>query len=408
MTVKKIFPTISRRCFLNGSISLSLASFVSVNNLYALKKQKKNLVIIMLQGGMDGLTAVPYNSSVMEQVRPDIIELNNKKLNADFSIHPELSSFHKLWQQNKASVVHATSIPYTGRSHFDGQDLMQTGAHVPYSQKHGWLGKAIEMSYLLNKDNHSIALSLDMPLLLRGKTMLDNYYPTDLSLPDTTMISMIAESFHNKKNANIYKTLKNISNRHMEDMHKENNMMHNHMPKDKGSLRNSQALAKAASEKLKDNDGPNIAVFNIEGFDTHAVQKDDLYGYAALLKELDTIIGTLHDNMGEAFDNTLVMTLTEFGRTLKQNYGLGTEHGYGSAILMAGGLLKTSQIYSDWPGIEKKNLFEERDLLATIDSRSIYCSALSACLDVDFEQLRRDVFFEDNLQELTQNLFTTS
>ena len=89
----------------------------------------------------------------------------------------------------------------------------------------------------------------------------------------------------------------------------------------------------------------------------------------------------------EKLDNTLILTLTEFGRSLVQNNGYGTEHGYGSAILMGGGLLKKSQVYTDWPGIKKTNLFEGRDLDSTIDSRSVYCSAMSVCFDVPFKKL---------------------
>ena len=109
--------------------------------------------------------------------------------------------------------------------------------------------------------------------------------------------------------------------------------------------------------------------------------------------------------MGNDFENTLILTLTEFGRTVEQNGGNGTEHGYGSAILMAGGLLKKSQVYTDWPGLKKSNLFEGRDLLSTIDSRSVYASAMTAVFDVDFHQLKRDVFWNENIFDLSSQLF---
>ncbi len=113
----------------------------------------------------------------------------------------------------------------------------------------------------------------------------------------------------------------------------------------------------------------------------------------------------MYENLGQAFDNTLILTLTEFGRTIKQNGGYGTEHGYGSAILMAGGLLKKSQVYTDWPGLKKKELFEGRDLNSTIDSRAVYNSAMSMCFDKDPEFLRREVFWGDDLPNLTEELF---
>ena len=103
----------------------------------------------------------------------------------------------------------------------------------------------------------------------------------------------------------------------------------------------------------------------------------------------------------DAFDNTLILTLTEFGRTIKQNSSNGTEHGYGSAILMAGGLLKKAQVYADWPGLKRKELFEGRDLNSTIDARSIYASAMSTVFDVDFKRIQKEVFWGDKNSNLT-------
>ena len=109
--------------------------------------------------------------------------------------------------------------------------------------------------------------------------------------------------------------------------------------------------------------------------------------------------------MGDEFKNTLVLTLTEFGRTIKQNSSNGTEHGYGTAVLMSGGLIKKSDIYADWPGLKKKQLFEGRDLNSTIDARSIYASAMSTVFDLDFNRIEKEVFFGDKLQNLSDKLF---
>ena len=109
----------------------------------------------------------------------------------------------------------------------------------------------------------------------------------------------------------------------------------------------------------------------------------------------------------EAFDNTLIVTLTEFGRTIKQNSSNGTEHGYGSAVFLAGGLVKKAQIHTDWPGLKRKELFEGRDLNSTIDSRSIYASAMSTVFDVDFKKITKEVFWGENLQNLSDKLLKT-
>jgi uncharacterized protein (DUF1501 family) len=107
----------------------------------------------------------------------------------------------------------------------------------------------------------------------------------------------------------------------------------------------------------------------------------------------------------DAFNNTLIVTLTEFGRTIKQNSSNGTEHGYGSAIFLAGGLVKKAQVHTDWPGLKRKELFQGRDLNSTIDSRSVYASAMSTVFNLDFERIRKEVFWGDELQNLSEKLF---
>ena len=164
-------------------------------------------------------------------------------------------------------------------------------------------------------------------------------------------------------------------------------------------------LARTASRMLAKPDGPRVAVFDIEGFDTHASQGGDEGEHADKLADYDLILSRLKQGMGDAFDNTVIVTLTEFGRKLDQNGGNGTEHGYGTAVLLAGGLVKGGMVHADWPGLQKKHLFEGQDLNATMDARSIYCSAMATCFQVDFEQLKRDVFWNELLVDLTDRLF---
>ena len=123
------------------------------------------------------------------------------------------------------------------------------------------------------------------------------------------------------------------------------------------------------------------------------------------LRQFDQIISTLENEMSSAFENTIIVSLTEFGRTLDQNGGSGTEHGYGSAILMAGGLLNKSKIISDWPGLEKKNLFEGRDLNSSVDARAVYASILARVLDSDHKQIAKKAFFGADLPDMTNRIF---
>ena len=169
--------------------------------------------------------------------------------------------------------------------------------------------------------------------------------------------------------------------------------------------RNHRSLAKETAKLLSLNDGPSVAVFDLDGFDTHAAQGGVNGLHADHLEDVNDIVEELRKNLGNTFENTLILTLTEFGRTVKQNGGNGTEHGWGSAILMAGGLLKKAQVHTDWPGLKKKNLYEGRDLLSTLDARAVYLSAMAVCFNVEPELLRREVFWGDNLSDLTASLF---
>ena len=378
----------TRRNFLiGGSSTLFLSGFYP--KISFANTQKKNLIIISLRGGMDGLTAVPViGDKRLKKLRKQLILENTLKLNSDFALHPKLKIFHELWEKNKAAFVHATNIPYTGRSHFDGQNLMETGAHTPYKEKTGWLGRGLLASDILGK---GLAISLPMPLLLRGVPQNNNFFPSP-DFVETKLIDSIYNEFSGEHNKLIKSTLGTIKKRPLSMQVATNSYDRN-------------KLAREAAKQLHDPNGPRVAVFELDGFDTHTAQGGADGAHAEQLEELNNIVKILYKNLGSSFDNTLILTLTEFGRTIKQNGGYGTEHGYGSAILMAGGLLKKSQVYTDWPGLKKQNLFEGRDLNSTIDARAVYNSAMSICFNKDPEFLKREVFWGDDLPDLTQDLF---
>ena len=377
---------INRRDFLKTTAATSLyfagfglPSFASQN--------KKNLVVIMLQGGMDGLCAVPVKDDKnFEKLRSKINLDETLKLTSDFDLHPALENFKSLWDQNNASVFHATSIPYKERSHFEGQNLMMTGGRVPYKHKTGWLGRGMKLAGLTG---NGLALSLPMPLLIRGVPLNDNYYPIRSSLPNKGLLNIIEGEFEQYSESDLSATLSMVRKR------KFNSYAGN----------NNSSLAREAGKQLSDPNGPRVAVFQVEEFDTHAAQGGVHGTHADCLREYDQILRGLKASMGSAFKDTLILTLTEFGRTIKQNGGNGTEHGYGTAVLMVGGLIKKSEVHGDWPGLKKKELFQGRDLNATVDARSIYASAMSTVFDLDFKHIQKDVFWGEDLQNLSDKLF---
>ena len=376
---------ITRRAFLTGSITVTMLGS-PLFSVFAEKRKKRNLVIISLRGGMDGLSAVPPIDPTLEKFRPDITVRRTLPLTSDFSLHPSLKNFHNAWKQGKAAIVHSSNIPYTMRSHFEGQDLMESGGHKPFTEYTGWLGRGMETAGL-----EGLAIALPMPLILRSKASLDNYFPTKLSTPSPEIMKRVSETYPD--NSNLKSTIERVMMRPYS------------MLSGRGS-RKAYRLAGTAAKALAKPDGPRVAVFDINGFDTHAAQGGSDGEHADKLYNLDKIFGKLRENLGTSFDDTLIVTLTEFGRKIEQNGGNGTEHGYGTAVLMMGGLIKKAQVFSDWPGLKRKNMFEGQDLQATIDARSIYCSAMAMAFNTDFEKLKRQVFWNDPLINLQDRLFS--
>ena len=379
---------ITRRDFLKASAitSLYFAGFSSPS--LANSGSKKNLVIVMLRGGMDGLCAIPIKGDKnFEKMRSKINLDRTLTLTSDFDLHPALETFKSLWDKNESAAVHATNIPYTGRSHFDGQNLMESGGKIPYQEKTGWLGRGMKIAGLTG---NGLALALPMPLLIRGVPMNNNYFPVGYKLPYPSILKSIQEAFIEYDEKLLSENLEIVRTRKLSNT---------------GSDK-SWILATNAGTELSRPDGPRVAVFEVDGFDTHAAQGATNGAHADCLSDYDNIVRSLKSSMTkDAFDNTLILTLTEFGRTIKQNSSNGTEHGYGSAILMAGGLLKKAQVHTDWPGLKRKELFEGRDLNSTIDARSIYASAMSTVFNVDFKRIQKEVFWGDNLKNYSDKLF---
>ena len=382
---------ISRRDFLKGTAtSLFLAGFNFP--VLASTSKKKNLIVIMLRGGMDGLCAVPViGDKRFEKIRKGILIENPMKLDSDFALHPKLKGFSECWHDNTGAIVHAASIPYTARSHFEGQNLMESGGRVPYQEKTGWLGRGMKLA---NLKAEGLALSLPMPLLLRGVPKNDNYYPADGRLPREETLDLLKSVYADSSEEELLDMMNFIKKR-------KNEQMGTGVGYDK---RNNKNLAMRAGQLLSNPNGPRVAVFEVNGFDTHAAQGGINGTHTRCLVEMDTIIQNLKISR-TAYANSIILTVTEFGRTIKKNGGNGTEHGYGTAVFLAGGLVKKSQVHTDWPGLKRKELFEGRDLNATIDARSVYASAMSTVFDLDFNRIEKEVFFGDKLQNLSDKLF---
>jgi uncharacterized protein (DUF1501 family) len=351
-------------------------------------KPPGTISVIMLEGGMDGLTAVPpFGDPNLLKMREDLTSTNFLKLNSFFGLHPSFQYFAGLMAQNNASVVHATNFPYVLRSHFEGQNLMQGGGLSPFSETTGWLGRALDLAKTPGR-----SLSLDMPLLLRGSNENDNFYPASIKSSGdlmTRLINTISMS-HNQNEAEIFAKVS-----------KKSTQKGVNIPRDPASL------AKFAGKAMSQEGGPLASVIKVDQFDTHARQGAEEDGHHGVqLTVVDDIIAGLKEGLGDAWNTSIILTLTEFGRTVEVNGSNGTEHGYGSAGLLAGGAITKSRVISQWPGLSKFEQFDKRDLMATIDYRSVCAACIEKALGLDHDLIASKVFYTPKLPRVYDLIFS--
>ena len=378
---------LTRREFLKASgASLFLAGLPLPG--FTKDKPPGTISVILLEGGMDGLTAVPpFGDSNLLKMRKGLTPENYLKLNSFFGLHPSFKYFAGLMAKNNASIVHATNFPYTKRSHFEGQNLMQGGGLNPFSETSGWLGRALDLARTPGR-----SMSLDMPLVLRGMSDNDNFYPANIRSSSNLMTQLIdsISMSHNKEGSEVFKKLSKKSTQ-----------------KDSIVPRNPASLAKYAGKAMSQENGPLSSVIKVDQFDTHAHQGSDEYGrHGKQLTLIDDIIAGYKEGLGDAWDRSIILTLTEFGRTVLENGTQGTEHGYGTAGLLAGGAISKSRVVSNWPGLAKNEQFEQRDLMSTIDYRSVCAACIENALGLDHDLIADKVFFSPKLPRVYNNIFS--
>jgi len=377
---------LTRRDFLKTTGASLFLAGIPISG-YTKDKPPGTISVILLEGGMDGLTAIPpFGDPDLVRMRKIITPENYLKLNSFFGLHSSFKALAGLFANNQASVVHATSIPYLKRSHFEGQNWMEGGGLSPFSEKSGWLGRSLELANIPGR-----ALSLDMPLILRGHNENDNFFPSSIrnsSKLKTKLIDAISMA-HAKESADVYSKVSNKSKLGITNI-----------PRDPSSL------AKYAGKVMSQDDGPLASVIRIKQFDTHARQGADIGKHADRLSIIDDVIGGYREGLGDAWDRSIILTMTEFGRTVAVNGTTGTEHGYGTAGILAGGVISKSRVISQWPGLAKSDQFERRDLMSTIDYWSVCAACIEKALGLDHDLIASRVFLKPKLPRVFDYIFS--
>ena len=346
---------------------------------------QRKLVVIVARGAMDGLSVtVPFGDPNYLPLRQGIAIPADQVLALDstFGLHPKLKNLHALRQAGQARVAPAVAIPQRIRSHFEAQDLLETGGAQMYAASTGWLNRTLQAAQP-GRPIKALSIGAQEPLILRGPVQAESWSPGSRITPNTNRVASALMDLYADDpllGPALATGLK---------VEAQADMINGGKPLQGGDVK---AFAVTAAKFLTAPDGPSIAVLSLDGFDTHANQGAANGQLANRLGITDDVIAGLQQGMGDQWKNTVVVLATEFGRTARVNGTNGTDHGTASTVILAGGALKSGGIVGDWPTLAQGKLFENRDLAPTLDVRSIFKGVLIEHLGVDGRRVETVVF----------------
>jgi uncharacterized protein (DUF1501 family) len=388
----------SRRRFLLSAGALAATATIP-NALFAYTGGSSRLVVVILRGALDGLAAVPPYGD------PDYPSLHRElaiaapgapdgalALNSTFGLHPALTYLHERFVAGELVVFNAVASPYRDRSHFDGQNVLENGLTKPIGTADGWLNRAL--AALPRGEGRpgerAVAISQNVPLILRGEARVISKSPQATPDVDEDLLARLAD-LYSKDDWFSARLSEAVQTEKMVDGAAESNAMSKEAAQAAYPNRVG-AVARMASELMRSDGGPEIAVIEASGWDTHANQGGAKGILATRLAGLDQGLKSLADGLGPLWPHTAVLVVTEFGRTAAVNGTRGTDHGTGSCAFLLGGAVRGGQVIADWPGLRRTALLDNRDLKPTLDLRSVFKAVLDEHMHVDANTLAKRVF----------------
>jgi uncharacterized protein (DUF1501 family) len=385
--------SITRRVFLhNGALAVVGTSAVPAfltRACYAgesLRAKNGRLVIIFQRGAADGLNiVVPHAEPAYYAMRPSINIPRNRLIDLDgfFGLHPSLSAFRPLWNGRHLAIVHATGSPDPTRSHFDAQDFMESGTPGVKATEDGWLNRSLRsLPYPADKAAfRAISLGPSMPRILSGSqpaVALNNINDFGVggrnpkAVPaSNTFEAMYEHSVDSVLHGTGQETFEAVK------MLKSANPSR-YTPAAgadyaKGHFGDS---LKQLAQLIKANLGVQVAFADIGGWDHHVNEGSTQGQIANVLREFSQSLAAFWTDLGNLGEDTVVVTMSEFGRTVRENGNRGTDHGHANVMLMMGGPVKGGKVYGTWPGLDQSQLYEGRDLAVTTDFRRVIGEAV--------------------------------
>jgi len=393
-----------RRRFLLGAGGLGLSAALP-RVLFAHTGGSARLVVVILRGALDGLAAVPPYAD------PHYADLHRElaiaapgspkgalALNGTFGLHPSFAFLHERYLAGELVVFHAVASPYRDRSHFDGQNVLENGLTRPLGTADGWLNRALAAlpagAGAGKAGEHAVAISQNVPLILRGDAPVISKSPQATPDVDEELLSRLAD---------LYSHDDWFSARLSEAVQTEKLTDEGGDPAPAMAAAPGGAVKPAAADRvggaarmaatlMRSEGGPEVAVIEASGWDTHANQGGAQGALAQRLAGLDGALRALAEDLGPLWPQTAVLVVTEFGRTAAMNGTRGTDHGTGGCAFLAGGAVRGGRVIADWPGLGRGALLDDRDLRPTLDLRSVFKAVLDEHMHVDAATLAKRVF----------------
>jgi uncharacterized protein (DUF1501 family) len=391
---------ITRRVFLRNSAlaavgTASLPSFLTRAAYGAADPglRAKRLVVIFQRGAADGLNiVVPHGESAYYAMRPSINIPKKSVLDLDgyFGLHPAMSAFQPLWKEKHLAIVHAAGSPDPTRSHFDAQDFMESGTPGVKVTEDGWLNRALhelpsDQSAPDKSAFRAIALGPSLPRILAGKepaVAVNNL--SDFSVGgrnpkagpiSNTFEAMYANSVDTVLHGTGQETFDAVKMLKAADPAKYKPAENANYPK--GRFGDS---LKQLAQLIKANLGVQVAFADIGGWDHHVNEGNTQGQIANILGEFSQSLAALWTDLGDLAEDTVIVTMSEFGRTARENGNRGTDHGHANVMFVLGGPVKGGRVYGRWPGLDQSQLYEGRDLAVTTDFRLVLGEVVSQYL----------------------------
>ena len=407
----------NRRFFLrNGAHAIAgtaaIPSFLVRSVLAEAKATNgRRLVVIFQRGAADGLNVVvPYRERNYYDMRPGIAIPQNQVLDLDgfFGLHPSLAPFKPLYDQGHLAIVHAAGSPDMSRSHFDAQDFMESGTPGFKGTEDGWLNRALQEEDLRHRQQHTafraLALGSQVPRTLSGKVPAIalasvNGFAVGGHGSAPSPAANAFQAMYNQSGDSVFHSTGEETFEAVKMLHDANPAQYKPAPGIEYPNNEFGNNMKQIAQLLKSNLGVEAAFTDVGGWDTHQNQGGVNGQLADRLREFSSAIAAFWHDMGDEAGNITLVTMSEFGRTARQNGTGGTDHGHANAMFVLGGQVKGGKVYGRWPGLANEQLNEGRDLAVTTDFRQVLGEAVTQSIgarNLEFvfpgAQLRQDRF----------------